>query len=101
VTHSNPPSPFRLDAGEDEHRTQEAASIDPDLAEIRRTGTYPCVFQGIIRIDGEPVAVEIQLYSGPGRLPVTRWMRRSRKLTAAESGAIRARLLREMQFDAS
>jgi hypothetical protein len=101
MARSNPSSPFRLDPSEDARREQEAASIDLDLTEIRHTGTHPCVFHGVIRLNGEPVDIEIKLYAGPGRIPVTRFMRRSRKLTAPEIDAISARLLREMEFDAS
>jgi hypothetical protein len=101
LTQSNPPSPFRFDPGEDARRQQEAAFIDLDLTDLQHTETYPWVFRGVIRIDGEPVDIEVQLYAGPGCIPVTRWMRRSRKLTAAEMDAIRSRLLRAMNIDAT
>ena len=94
---SDPPSPFRFDPDKDKDGRvlPEDAALELDLGELRHTGTYPAVFQGVIRINGKPIEMDVQLYAGPGRVPAMRTLRCSPKLTAAESSAIWRRLLTE------
>jgi hypothetical protein len=96
MTRSDPPSPFRHDPDEAARCEQEAASVDLDLTETRHTGTYPCVFRGVMRVNGEPVDLEVEVYAGSGRIPVMRLIRTSRTLTVPETRAVRIRLLRDM-----
>jgi hypothetical protein len=96
IARSDPPSPFRFDPDKDRRVRPDDPVLDLDLMEMHRTGTYPAVFQGVIRINGKPIEMHVELYAGPGRVPAMKTMRCSPKLTAAESSAVWRRLLQEV-----
>lgn len=94
---ADPPSPFLADPAEDVRLPRDSASIRVDLAEVSRSGNYPALFRGVARIGGEPLELEAEVYAGPGRVPVLRWIRTSRALTPAESDAIQRQMVREIE----
>ena len=91
---ADPPSPFQVDPAEDARLERESASVSVDLAQMQRSGTYPALFRGVIRLNGEALDLEVELYTGPGRVPVLRCNRVSRTLTPLEWHAVRYRLLK-------
>jgi len=78
---ADPPAPFRVDPAKDAQLEREAASVSVDLAQLQRSGTYPALFRGVIHINGEAIDLEVELYAGPGRVPLLQWNRSSRTLT--------------------
>ena len=95
VARSDPPSPFRFDPDKHGRIQPDDPAFDLDLGELHRAGTYPAVFQGVIRINRKPIEMHVQIYAGPGRVPAMCTFRCSPKLTADETSAIWRRLLKE------
>jgi hypothetical protein len=75
VRKSPPPSPFLpLTATEQAVLESAAAAVAVDVLAMERTASEPAHFNVRLRIDGRPIALHVQLYAGPRRIPVMRWI---------------------------
>jgi len=38
--------------------------VELDSVQLRRTGNYPARFEAVISLDGKPVEIDVELYTG-------------------------------------
>ena len=96
VRHSSPPFPFVPMSEEARAALEiEAGRVRLDLIDVVRDASEPSRLTAKLLLEGAPLELEVELYAGPGRVPLMRWLRGPdpASLSAAERHAILHALL--------
>jgi hypothetical protein len=94
-------SAFPIPSAEGEARLHEtAARVRLEVEELSRSGSYPVLFSGRLRVDGILIILRVELYDGVGRIPAMRWLWGSnpKGLSAAQHHAIQRMLVERAQI---
>ena len=91
VRRESPPSPFEPMSEEARAALEaEAKRVRLELLEVERDAEAPARLAAKLRLEGEPLELEVELHAGPRRVPLMRWLKgpAPESLSAAERYAI-------------
>ncbi|MCL4298021.1 MAG: hypothetical protein KJ077_19920 [Anaerolineae bacterium] len=96
IRQASPPSPFEPMSTEDRVALEAAANqVHLDIVTIEQIVSEPLRFTVTLRLDGQLMTIQVELFAGPQRVPVMRWLKGPdpNSLSVAQRYAIQRALL--------